>query len=1752
MKKFLYCIALLLTLWTGASSLSAETVTNPAAVTALLDRIGGAGTSTRFVTVVDDALTGTNGKDVFVITAQEGKPCIKGNSVIAVTTGINWYLNHYAKVNLTWNNLTTDLSGVTLPVPTADETHSCSADYRYYLNYCTFSYSMSTWTWERWQKEIDWMALHGINIPLQIVGLDVVWKRLLTEHYGYSEKEAGNFVAGPCFQAWWGMNNLEGWGGPNPEWWYTRQAKLAKNITDRMRELGMQPVLPGFCGMVPSNFTAKTGHAANNQGGWCGFTRPYILDPTSDTFADMAAKYYKILGEVMGTSDYYSMDPFHEGANTSGIDVPSAYTAIANAMYAANADAKWVIQFWQWSGAQYNVLDKVKKGKLIVLDLFSDAHTNFGSFRGHDGVYCMLHNFGGRTGFYGRLNGIINGYFDQKAQYSNVKGIGATPEAIETVPVLYDALFELPWHASKPDPQEWLAQYTVSRYGTESTEAQTAWEKLRNSSLNCQSALQGPMEGVLCARPSLTVNRVSSWGGTDIFYDAQEVADAAHRLLHAGLSGENYSYDLTDLSRQALTDYAYYLLQSMNAARNAGNTVGFEKQRDAFLSLLLDMDELLSTNKEFMLGRWTQMARAIADEVEGTTAADRDWLELNNARTLITTWGDRAQAEGGGLRDYSYRMWSGMMRDFYYPRWQKFFQNVNASNDWFTMEWAWAHNKSYSYDDTPTGSTQEVAARLFKKYMLNFEKADGTSYYVYRAMESDKRTSILESALRGTTYACPVSVDEGTTAQLSIDLNGDGTYGDGETVNALAMAIPANAATGRVKACLTLSDGTKFQYSLALKDQITTARTVSVATADANQGTASIEGTSASAVTNTDYVTIKATPKAGYDFLNWTDKAGAIVSTDNPYTYYGAAEAAFTANFIVNKWGTPTEDQSDFNDIRNYQQYLSEISVKQYDKETVLYEANECPSQLFNTATQRITAAPGGAFTLDWKDAGGMQYTYLSAYIDLNGDGEFNMGDELLAVKGSLGSTSSAPCSGPLQVLLPYDMPTGITHLRLRFDGAWKTGYDATTKAFPAKATANRMVYDIIVDVKDYAQQACTVTVNSEDQKRGTVDANGQPETYTYGVGENVVLRAYPVDGYKIDRWEDAYGRALPKAWMLDNNITFKAFDNATITARFVPVSTLNVADWQFDFDELPHGIILTGVKQAGSANALDFTQTNLPSLSLLGAKAGAMDNLPGVRTITLPPSFVTLGGALYTATFKGAGVGNAPLTPAPSIEKGKAWRLMMHVENGGEAFNQWGSCLLATGTDAGANSYDGGIQFYLAAANTLTVKVGSAETRFTTALGSEFDIEAVYDGNSSITISLLTAGGSPEVKTVSQQLNAITSLCTNLKSGKNLSLTLLDEEAPEGTMTANGDLEDIFMEAGNPRFVSSNGILRSATADIVEVYPTGRFYSRAYTLGAYNGDGYLAATPTVDAADDFALTTTAANHDNRLLRVQSGEPTPASLFRFARNGEGVSLLHLNTMACADGSSEEVALTTEEAGLFTMQFPEQYTISLQRGNQALAAEGESVLMQPFYPEKNDAPCWFFSELSALTVSVPSCGWLALCLPVPVEAPANAKDGEFCIATAAENGELTLAALPGGTVLPAGEPFVLTAPSGYFYLTFRYTTPSSFSTNLLRGALAGRTGLTAGHFYLLEDRPVEHGAAFYTKDATMVPANTAYLPAENCGNSPADYYSLQKVTGIGNVWADSATEEYYDLQGRRVHYPAKGVYVKGNGVKVWRK
>lgn len=1768
MRKICRIFALVCLFATICANALATVVTNPSAVTDLLNRIGGNGTAGRFVTVVDDALS-TNGKDVFVITSQDGKPCIKGNSTIAVTTGINWYLNHVAHVNLTWNNLTTDLTGVTLPVPSGEEKHTCSVDYRYYLNYCTFSYSMSTWTWERWQKEIDWMALHGINIPLQIVGLDVVWYRLLTEKYGYTAAEAGKFVAGPCFQAWWGMNNLEGWGGPNPEWWYERQQQLCTSIVTRMRDLGMQPVLPGFCGMVPSDFTAKTGNAANNQGGWCGFTRPYILDPSSTTFTTMAANYYAILKEVMGTSEYYSMDPFHEGANTSGIDVPAAYTAIYNAMKKANddIDEKWVIQFWQWSGAQYNVLSKVPKGDLIVLDLFSDAHTHFGSYQGHDAVYCMLHNFGGRTGFYGRLNGIINGFFNEKAKNSNIKGIGATPEAIETVPVVYDALFELPWYASKPDPQQWLSDYTVSRYGTENAEAKTAWELLRNSSLNCTSGLQGPMEGVVCARPSLNVGAVSSWGGTNIFYDPQDVARAAYGLLNAGLSGENYSYDLTDLSRQALTDYSYYLLRAINDANNAKNTTAFAQRRDAYLQLILDLDELLNTNKDFIVGRWTQLARGIADEVAGTTDADRDWLELNNARTLISTWGDRAQANGGGLRDYSYRMWGGMMKDYYYPRWKYFFDNNLQGADWFDMEWKWAHNTGstkHSYQNTTTGDTHEVAERLFGKYFIPVMLNDGSIHFVYRTMDNDLTAQYTLEGFRGQQMSLPFTLSEGLTATLYVDFNNDGSFGDGESTAGTVVSVPANAATTRVKARLLLSDGTTMNFYATLKDQITTPRTVTVAIADATSGTVAIQGSTQTSVTNTDDITIVATATAGYDFLNWTDADGNVVSTDAEYTYYGAAAATFTAHFIINKWGSPTEDRGDWNDVVNYSQYIKSITLTQYGEDDVLYSATSCPEQLFNTVGKQITAAPGGSFTIDWTDAGGLGYTYLSAYIDLDNDGEFNMTDELLAVKGTHNAQSSAACSGPITVTLPFDVPEGLTHLRLRFDGAWKTGFDATTGAFPAKATANRMVYDILVNVKAPAAKAVTVTVQTANADRGSVDANGQPDTYTYPVGEQVILRAYPKDGFKIDYWQDQFGRTLPKSWMEENMIKFLPYDNATISAVFAPVASLTYGDWTFGYDMIGDQVYITGVNKAGSSD-LDLSGVNSLGKELMGIAPATFRGNTSLTSLALPASCFALDEFLNTSLM-GAGVENASLAPNVTIAAGTPFRLVLNATTNGSAFNEWGSALLATGTNSFANSYEGGFQLYWAKAGTLTAKVNSgAETRFSTAATAQFNIVLDYDGTDKVTLTLTSDDKVPETKTFTGvKFNAISTFSSSIPAGINLTSLFISDpmlhSAPFEGCTA---MMRYAVAEGNSAFSAVDDNLCNPKGNLL-AYAEGKLYHRAYYLQNVADKGYFTADPPADA--NGALIATDYNNAERRIATSTAA-SPASLLRFTVVSDKNEIYHLNSAGYAggkaggggDGQQIEVLSNPVWAGDYTLSHRGSWAddlsipVSLACAGFHLASKEGKFILTSTAPADGNASVWTLREATEVALPVGDALWTAVCLPVDVVTPAESEAVVYIVSRTAVD-EVTLMPLAAGTLISAGEGFLVrTTEAKTVRLDISYAgTAVPDAGNLLSGATARRTGLATESFYGLGNKD---GVAFYLSAGTDVPANKAYLLSSRLPGSGTSMlrFKFDDQVGINDVLRpDDASCIYYDLQGRRVLCPTRGVYVNGRGEKVFVK
>lgn len=698
-------------------------------------------------------------EDFFELDQKGKKVVVRGNSWVNVAVGVNWYLKYYAGVHLSWNGMTADLPTVLPKVP-KPERHSTDMKLRYDFNYCTFSYSMPFWDWARWEKEIDWMALHGVNMPLACVGMECVWRNLLLG-LGYSEEEVGQFIAGPAFLAWWAMNNLEGWGGPLPESWYADREVLQRRILARMAEYGMEPVLPGYCGMLPHDASERLGVAATDGGMWNGYVRPANLSATDSRFDEIADRYYAELKRLFGKWMYYSLDPFHESNDDDAVDYAEAGRKLMAAVKRANPDAVWVVQGWT-ENPRPQMLDALNPGDLLVLDLFSECRPMWGApsvwhrpegYGNHEWLFCMLENFGANVGLHGRMDQLLHNWNLANSDKfgANLKGIGFTMEGSENNPVMFELMSELPWRDGEIDKDEWVRGYVTARYGMADDDVVKAWTILADNIYNCPlgNNQQGPHESIFCGRPSLNNFQVKSWSKMRNYYDPATTLEAANLMLDAAdrLQGNNnYEYDLVDIVRQALADAGRRQYLHTIADYNAFSRSEFDSNAARFLEMLLLQDELLGTRSEFRLGHWIEPARAL-----GTTEAEKDLYEWN-ARVQITTWGNRTAANDGGLRDYANKEWQGLLRDFYYNRWKTYFDALAAQMkahsqpdlealglgknslktsdelfamarpagpeiDWYAIEEPWTLCKG-GYTCAPDGNSIEVARKVMK-YLNN-------------------------------------------------------------------------------------------------------------------------------------------------------------------------------------------------------------------------------------------------------------------------------------------------------------------------------------------------------------------------------------------------------------------------------------------------------------------------------------------------------------------------------------------------------------------------------------------------------------------------------------------------------------------------------------------------------------------------------------------------------------------------------------------------------------------------------------------------------------------------------------------------------------------------------------------------------------------------------------------------------------------------------------------------------------------------
>jgi alpha-N-acetylglucosaminidase len=401
-----------------------------------------------------------NGHDVFEIQSLNGRIVLRGNKALSVASALGYYLKYYCRCDISWNGNNLNLPAQ-LPVINKKIHHATLFTYRYYLNYCTFNYSMSWWNWGRWQQEIDWMALNGINLPLALTGEEAIWQKVY-RNMGFTDTELAGFFSGPAYFSWLWMGNLDGWGGPLPQHWIDSHEALQKKILTREREMGMTPVLPAFSGHVPPSFKYKFPQAKLRKTNWGqGFSDVYLLDPADPLFAEIGKKFIGEQNKEYGSDHFYSSDAFNENTppTNDSTFLSSVSKNIFQSMAAADPKAIWVMQGWLflnnsafWKPTQIKAaLNAVPDDHMIILDLFTDENAVWqrtNSYYGKPWIWNMLQNFGGVVGMHGRIAHVINQPLTDLKDSKSMVGIGLTPEAIEQNPAIYDAMMSNVWRDS--------------------------------------------------------------------------------------------------------------------------------------------------------------------------------------------------------------------------------------------------------------------------------------------------------------------------------------------------------------------------------------------------------------------------------------------------------------------------------------------------------------------------------------------------------------------------------------------------------------------------------------------------------------------------------------------------------------------------------------------------------------------------------------------------------------------------------------------------------------------------------------------------------------------------------------------------------------------------------------------------------------------------------------------------------------------------------------------------------------------------------------------------------------------------------------------------------------------------------------------------------------------------------------------------------------------------------------------------------
>lgn len=637
----------------------------------------------------------SNGTDRYAYDCQNGKLTISGSSENAMAYAFYKYQAATSQGMATW-------SGNAMPQqfdlkPCKEQQGQSPYRYRYFLNVCTFGYTTPYWDWNRWEKELDLMALHGINMPLASVAHEAIAERVWLK-MGLKKEDIRSFFTGAAYLPWHRMGNLNTWDGPLTDAWQTAQVELQHKILKRMRELDMHPIAPAFAGFVPEGFMKLHPEIKMKHLKWGGFDQSmnaYVLPPDSPYFEEIGKLFIQEWEKEFGKNKFYQSDSFNEmelpvdpNDREGKLRLLEHYgDVLYRSVAKGNPDAVWVTQGWTF-GYQHGFWDreslaalqrKVPNDKMMIIDLANDYpkwvwHTEL-TWKVHDGyygkqwVYSYVPNFGGKTLLTGDMDMYAKGSAEALAHPAkgNLVGFGSAPEGIENNDVVYELLADMGWSDKAIDLDAWLANYCTNRYGGYDDNLCQAWKDLRGSAYSSLYSYPRYLWQTVVS----DTRRPSKTDLNDQYFKAvQSFLASAPKYAQSKL----YEADAVLLAAQYVGAKADILYRRALHADSVGQHIVCRQNLYRVFDLLEKADRLLASHPTDRLDRWIDMARN-----NGTTAEEKDRYEAD-AKRLITTW-------GGWQEDYAARFWNGLISQYYIPRLKAYFFGDPQKLDQWEEKW---------------------------------------------------------------------------------------------------------------------------------------------------------------------------------------------------------------------------------------------------------------------------------------------------------------------------------------------------------------------------------------------------------------------------------------------------------------------------------------------------------------------------------------------------------------------------------------------------------------------------------------------------------------------------------------------------------------------------------------------------------------------------------------------------------------------------------------------------------------------------------------------------------------------------------------------------------------------------------------------------------------------------------------------------------------------------------------------------------